>query len=45
MMSSRQERKRKKRERKGFWFDVADFFILLGEVIYYLIRAIFRVFD
>lgn len=37
--------KRKKKDRVGFWADVADFFILLGELIYGLFKVIFRLFD
>lgn len=39
------KRKQRKERKKGFGFDVADFFVTIGEIFYYLFRAIFRFFD
>lgn len=38
-------RNRLKKKRKGFWFDVIDFFIFIGECLYYLFKLIFKIFD
>jgi hypothetical protein len=39
------KKKTRKKKREGFWIDVADFFIMIGEGIYYLFRFIFKIFD